>query len=481
MKTFKLLFLLAAFSAVTFYSCSDDSPIKNQEGTQKSIALRTVLNELKKANPQPGRSSTSATPVFPFCFEFAYPLTLSYNNGTAITIANSEGLFEVLHNESSNLHIDSIVFPFQVIQDVGTTTISNEEDFTTLIENCHFDTYNDDLQHTFCFDIVFPISITHNGQVTIIHSLEELNAYIENPNNGSEVQIVFPISVVHDNQTVVITNLYEFYEMTNSCNECICTTEYAPVCVQTPNGIFEFGNFCQAQCAGYTHNDLVPCTPSTECSITNLSTTVGSCHQDGTYDLTINFVYNNPPNTNFTVYNSLNEIIGTYPLTSLPLTLFNHSSVGVDNYLTVNFGTNSNCAATQQWATPDCSNPCNCPPDVSPVCVRDVNNNLIQFTNSCLAACAGYTPIHFENCNPTTTSNFGTQLGSCFHINYPVGVQYQGAIHTVNSDGELLQYYFPATGQIPALNYPITVTFANSLYTFANQAAFEAQITTSCP
>jgi hypothetical protein len=139
------------------------------------------------------------------------------------------------------------------------------------------------------------------------------------------------------------------------------------------------------------------------------------------------------------------------------------------------------CSGFTQWTPPNCAGVCTCPIEHSPVCVRDAIGNLIQFENSCLAACAGFTPIMFENCNPTSTSNFGTQLGSCFQMNYPVGVQYQGAIHTVNSDSELLQYYFPATGSMPAMNYPITVTFANTIYTFANQAAFESQIAISCP
>lgn len=483
MKTIKILVLLLAFSAVTFYSCSDDSPIKNENAAQKSIALRTVLNELKTANSIAGRNATTATPANPFCFEFVYPITVSYNNGSAVTIANLEGLLDVLSNESPSLFLEGIIFPFQVGQaGLGVTvTISTEEDFTALIHNCGFDTFNDDLEHTFCFDIVFPISIMQGGQVLVIHNSEELHNHIGNPANGVETQIVFPISVIYNNQTVIVHNLYEFYQMTNNCNSCVCTSEYAPVCVHTANGtIVEYGNLCMALCAGYTQNDLVSCNPSTECSITNLTTTVGNCHQDGTYDLTINFVYNNPPNTNFTIYDSNNNIIGTYPLTSLPLTIFNHSSAGVDNSLTVNFGINSNCSATQHWPIPDCNIPCNCPPDVFPVCVRDVNGTLIQFDNSCLAACHGYTPIMFENCNPGT-SNFSTQLGSCFQMNYPVGVQYQGAIVTVNSDGELLQYYFSASGHIPALHYPVTVSFANANYTFANQAAFESQISTSCP
>ena len=106
MKTIRLLMLFLAISAVTFYSCSDSDPISNNTETQESIALRTALNELKKANDL-GRTATN-----PFCFDFVYPITLSLNNGTNVTATTFEGLIDILANESPNLYISGIVFPF---------------------------------------------------------------------------------------------------------------------------------------------------------------------------------------------------------------------------------------------------------------------------------------------------------------------------------------------------------------------------------
>jgi hypothetical protein len=64
---------------------------------------------------------------------------------------------------------------------------------------------------------------------------------------------------------------------------------------------------------------------------------------------------------------------------------------------------------------------------------------------------------------------------------YPVSVQYQGAVQQVFSNGELLQYWNPANGSMPIMNYPITVNFANTIHTFANQEEFQNQITIFCP
>jgi hypothetical protein len=38
----------------------------------------------------------------------------------------------------------------------------------------------------------------------------------------------------------------------------------------------------------------------------------------------------------------------------------------------------------------------------------------------------------------------------------------------------------PAMGALPNMVYPITVTFGNQTMIFANAAAFQAQIATSC-
>lgn len=477
MKTLKILVLLV-LTSVTFNACSDSNPIENESTTQKSIALRTVLNEFKTSNNLSGKTD----PANGFCFEFVYPLTFSFNNGTLVTVISLEGLIDVLSNETTNLYIEGIEFPFQVTGSNGAiTTITNEEEFIALIESCGFDTFNDDLSNTFCFDIVFPIQVQLNGQVTDVNSLEDLLNLVNGPNSNGEIEIVFPISVNYNNETVVVNNIYEFYDMTNNCNQggCVCTEEYAPVCVQTPNGIVEFGNMCFAECAGYSQNDLVPCNPNS-CFISNLAVTVGNCNPDFSYQLTINFSYVNTSSSTFIVRKSSGEIVGSYALSDLPITINNYvSNTNATDFLTVELGANNSCSAIQNWILPNCSG-CNCTTDVNPVCVYDPNGTLIQFDNSCLAACAGYTPNSFVNCNQSG-SNFANLLGSCFTMVYPVVVQSGGALVTVNSNEQLLQYTSPAGG-MPVMNYPISVFFSNiaASFTFANQAAFEEQINTHC-
>ena len=475
MKKIKILVLLVTISVATFYSCTDNNPIENEVVTQKSIATRTAMNELKIANGITDKNGSS-TASNPFCFEFVYPITLSYNTGTTVTVTSLQGLLTILAGENPNLFINGISFPFHVMHNGAVHTISTEGQFIALLTSCGFNTINMDLLNSFCFDIVFPITVINpNNENVIITSIQQLTAYLNNSSNG-QVQIVFPISVTHENQTVVVHNLYELYQMINNCDDCVCTQEYQPVCVQTPTGIVEYGNLCYAHCAGFTQNDLVPCNPNATCSITNLTVTTGVCNTNATgmFPLTINFSHTNAPSNTFEVRNQQNDLIGTYSLSLLPLTIEHYSSISNGNIVRVKLG--NNCAESVQFTVPDCNN-CGCPGG-TPVCVQ-TPTGIVQFNSACIAVCSGYSANSFVTCT-SSTSNFGTQLGTCFNIAYPVQVEFQGALVTVTSNSQLLQYYFPVQGPIPAMHYPITVTFGNQVHTFANQAAFQTQITANC-
>jgi len=263
MKKIKLLVVLLIVSATAFYSCTDNSPVENEVVTTKSIALRTTLNALRKANNINGKNSVTTQDQFT-CFNFVFPISLSYNDGTVITVASIEGLIEVLTNETSTLYIDGIAFPFQVQEEGTVTTINNEDEFYALIESCTFPTVNDCVFDFTCYEIVYPISIINaNNETQVINNQTELMQLVSNPNgtNTYQLNIVFPISVIQNNQTIVINDLFAFFDLNNDCvnNSCICTADYAPVCVQTANGIVEFSNACHAECAGFTTADFVDC------------------------------------------------------------------------------------------------------------------------------------------------------------------------------------------------------------------------------
>lgn len=272
MKKIKILLLLLAVSATVFYSCSDSNPVENEAVASKSISLRSTLNYLKKAYNVAGKNTT-ATQDQALCFAFVYPITLSYNNGTQVTVTNFEGLLEVLTNENSNLYVDGIVFPFQVQQEGAVITIANEAEFYALIENCGVIQTTNDLVFDFtCYSIVYPIQIINaNNETVTINNQTELMQYASATPTGNstyQLNIVFPITVVQANQSIIINDLYEFFELNNDCGgpiDCVCPAVYQPVCVLTPTGVVQYSNACFAECAGFTQNDFVDCNSSCPC------------------------------------------------------------------------------------------------------------------------------------------------------------------------------------------------------------------------
>jgi hypothetical protein len=324
------------------------APVANEVVTTKSISLRTTLNEIKKANNISGKNGFS-TQDQAFCFNFVFPINLSYNNGTVVTVSSYEGLIAVLASETTTFYFEGIQFPFQVQQEGTIITIDDEAEFFALILDCNFHTVNSFVFDFTCYEIVFPISVVNaNGETIVVNNQTELVQMSASTPTGTvtyQLDIVFPVSVIQNNETIVINSLYEFFDLNNDCpsNQCIITTEYAPVCVQTTIGIVE---------------------------------------------------YSNPSH----------------------------------------------------------------------------------------AACDGFTPSDFVSCDPPA-GDFASLLGTCFNFHYPIQVEHQGAIVTVNSDSELLQYYFPNQAPNPAFVFMVVIYFTDdpiNAVLATSQVSFEAAIAAHC-
>ncbi|WP_298119992.1 hypothetical protein [Flavobacterium sp.] len=281
MKKLKVLFLFAAISLATLYSCTDGDSIENEVVTEKSFSLRSVLNELKKSNNISGRSinDTIVVDSTALCFEFVYPLDLAYNNGTTVSVSSFDGIIDLLSNETPSLYIEGIAFPFQVTlatADSATPiTISNEADFEELISSCGMETFDNYVTSGMCYEYTYPLSyINQNGTTITVNNESELFDSIINDENII-VELAFPFNVIYNGESVEINNLYELFEMDNNCvsSFCTCSDEYAPVCVATPTGeTMQFPNACIAECAGYTPADYVDCGSSSVSGFDGLGT-----------------------------------------------------------------------------------------------------------------------------------------------------------------------------------------------------------------
>jgi hypothetical protein len=91
----------------------------------------------------------------------------------------------------------------------------------------------------------------------------------------------------------------------------------------------------------------------------------GSCHADGTYNLWLNFDFENASSNFFDVYYNGN-IVGYYPLSSLPIVIPHFNDNGeTQQSITVCFNDSPNCCATATYEAPDCSDSDVWPGDVN--------------------------------------------------------------------------------------------------------------------
>ena len=290
-KYTKLIFGFLLLLVISVACTNDDSKIELVE-VHQSTSIQNALNQLRNYYHEDGTINEDMNPtnnlVFDFCFEFIYPLSLSYNNEVIVTVNSIEELINVIINSSQELYIDGVVFPFDVtLYDVESNelvvqTINNEEEFSNLIAGCYFN------------------------------------------------------------------------------DPCICTEEYDPVCVEIIANdsvmVITFPNSCYAFCEGFTESDLVNCENNTECTIYDLEVITGDCNSDNTYNMTINFQYEEIGGQEFfDLYARNDELIGYFPLSSLPLTIINFPSSGEDyDFVKVCINDNPDCCKEIEWLPPSC-------------------------------------------------------------------------------------------------------------------------------
>ena len=320
--TFILGFLLVMLS---FQSCEQGEFSEGDEFpvAQKSIALRITMNSILIESDSITEPTLSGA-----CFNFSYPITFEYNTGTLVTVENKDGLIAVLSNETTDLYIIATVMPFDVVlEDGDLLTISNEEDFFTLLESC--DTivipFAEETPNS-CFEFVFPFQvITTDESIYTIGSDETFDEFLSEHMYDWDLEFVYPLEVINvEGETIVVTNEYDFFEILTTCDYgCDCYTDYDPVCVETDFGIIEFPNACEAECEGFLEADFIDCEPIDSCMITYIDLDVSGC-EDDSYSVTIEINYTlSPMNENsFELYDLYSEtIIGVYLLSDLPLTI----------------------------------------------------------------------------------------------------------------------------------------------------------------
>ncbi|MGC1471198.1 MAG: hypothetical protein WA775_01290 [Psychroserpens sp.] len=327
MKHLKHIVLSLLLIASSLISCTNDDPLVEEQDTEESASITATLAQLSlQYNAQGNLIATqnqTGNIVFDFCFDFVYPLSLSYNNGTTVSVNNLDALIDIIISSNNELFINGISFPFEVetYNDANNTieivSINNEAEFAALLESCEFtNTSNcecyevyqpvcveitapdgttftmtypnacyaecdgfttsdfvDNCANDFnfpgefdCFTFNFPISIiTDTGETLVLNSQEEFSNALY---NVYYFDFVYSFDVTFNDGTILtIGNEEALIELIETClnpGACPCPANVIPVCVEyeLPNGavtIITFLNPCEAECQGYTPNDFIDC------------------------------------------------------------------------------------------------------------------------------------------------------------------------------------------------------------------------------
>ncbi len=338
MKKFKLAIFSIAMVLLVFTSCTNEETIVDpQQNTEESESITTTFNQLSRQFDQNGNLNSdnpAGNVVFDFCFDFVYPLDLSFNNGTTVTANSLDDIIDLIISSTDELYVNGIAFPFNVetynesTNAIEIVTINNEDEFITLLNSCEFDDPQDcictaeydpvcvevsDINgETFtitypnacdaecdgfteddfvdnceedynpsgneCFTLNYPLSIvTADGTTFTVNSEEELSTATY---GLYEFDFVYPFTVTLENEEVVTVNSSEDFETIlsdcyedntpNECDECLDAV-YDPVCVEVNGQTYAFDNACYALCAGYTEDNFVECNSTSDCSTDEIS------------------------------------------------------------------------------------------------------------------------------------------------------------------------------------------------------------------
>lgn len=143
MKTLKIN-IFSLLITLFMFSCSqtqdeilDPTQTANLE---KSITAKIVSENVQTHVKSDGTFNNPTNPEssirFDFGFNFVYPITLNYNNGTQVVINGISDLAKVVTTMTTTNYVDGIAFPFTVItNDNVQKTITNESEFEALIKS----------------------------------------------------------------------------------------------------------------------------------------------------------------------------------------------------------------------------------------------------------------------------------------------------------------------------------------------------------
>ena len=171
------------------------------------------------------------------CYEFVFPITVNFEDGSSLTADSYEDLKEGIKawkeaNPDSQSR-PSLEFPLEVTSDEGELiTVADSEELRELRIECRKENFT---KRGFkgcrgkgekCFDIVYPVSIAFpDGTTAEAADRKEVKTLARewkanNPDAEDRPTLVFPIDVVmEDGSTVTVDSVEDLKALKDTCSE----------------------------------------------------------------------------------------------------------------------------------------------------------------------------------------------------------------------------------------------------------------------
>ena len=208
---FRMTVLGFICTAILFTSCETEAVTSELESQNYVNASLSELQDQAKS----GKA---------WCFEFVYPISISFEDGTQADVADLTELKSTLHSyveeNGRDAERPSFVFPLEVLSEDGELlSVADREELKSLTASCVREGFRNRVKRFLrkgqgrkgleCYSLVFPVTIVFSDESTAtVADREEARvakqAFREaNPDVSGRAMLQFPIRVTLEDESVV--------------------------------------------------------------------------------------------------------------------------------------------------------------------------------------------------------------------------------------------------------------------------------------
>ncbi len=208
---------------IDFMACT--SIIRNNNG----YFLKPVIKFKGNRNNAQGDDVDDLIEDIGACYDLVFPISLLSEDGENLSASDEEQLIDLLNE----YEIESIIYPFSVVDSVGLLIEINSEEEAEAFEDCDEDEENeedeedeeddeDELEDLIedisdCYQFIFPITLIDSiGNTLTVNNEEELEDQVE---ENEFIDFEYPLNLNNEAGESFVIQGYEDFEALNECDD----------------------------------------------------------------------------------------------------------------------------------------------------------------------------------------------------------------------------------------------------------------------